>query len=215
MRYLENVNQSISEKREIVIETAFKLFAENKIEPVTMTVVADNCNMGVASIYRYFGTKKELVIAVAAKKWREYYSELQKYYKELNVDKMTAAQELEFYIDRYIDLYNENNDLLNFNANFGIYIGSEDTTKDEMRPYNSIIDKFVNRFHMLYKKAQDDKTIRTDISERSILYNIMYTMMSALSKYSTNIIHSADQDRNYEKEICQLKDMYLEYYCRK
>ena len=64
---------------------------------------------------------------------------------------------------------------------------------------------------MLYKKAQDDKTIRTDISERSILYNIMYTMMSALSKYSTNIIHSADQDRNYEKEICQLKDMYLEY----
>ena len=215
MRYLENVNQSINEKREIVIETAFKLFAENKIEPVTMTVVADNCNMGVASIYRYFGTKKELVIAVAAKKWREYYSELQKYYKELNVDKMTAAQELEFYIDRYIDLYNENNDLLNFNANFGIYIGSEDTTKDEMRPYNSIIDKFVNRFHMLYKKAQDDKTIRTDISERSILYNIMYTMMSALSKYSTNIIHSADQDRNYEKEICQLKDMYLEYYCRK
>lgn len=215
MRYLENVNQSITEKREIVIETAFKLFAENKIEPVTMTVVADNCNMGVASIYRYFGTKKELVIAVAAKKWREYYSELQKYYKELNVDKMTAAQELEFYIDRYIDLYNENNDLLNFNANFGIYFGSEDTTKDEMRPYNSIIDKFVNRFHMLYKKAQDDKTIRTDISERSILYNIMYTMMSALSKYSTNIIHSADQDRNYEKEICQLKDMYLEYYCRK
>lgn len=215
MRYLENVNQSITEKREIVIETAFKLFAENKIEPVTMTVVADNCNMGVASIYRYFGTKKELVIAVAAKKWREYYSELQKYYKELNVDKMTAAQELEFYIDRYIDLYNENNDLLNFNANFGIYIGSEDTTKDEMRPYNSIIDKFINRFHMLYKKAQDDKTIRTDISERSILYNIMYTMMSALSKYSTNIIHSADQDRNYEKEICQLKDMYLEYYCRK
>jgi AcrR family transcriptional regulator len=215
MRYLENVNQSITEKREIVIETAFKLFAENKIEPVTMTVVADNCNMGVASIYRYFGTKKELVIAVAAKKWREYYSELQKYYKELNVDKMTAAQELEFYIDRYIDLYNENSDLLNFNANFGIYIGSEDTTKDEMRPYNSIIDKFINRFHMLYKKAQDDKTIRTDISERSILYNIMYTMMSALSKYSTNIIHSADQDRNYEKEICQLKDMYLEYYCRK
>lgn len=205
MRYLENVNQSITEKREIVIETAFKLFAENKIEPVTMTVVADNCNMGVASIYRYFGTKKELVIAVAAKKWREYYSELQKYYKELNVDKMTAAQELEFYIDRYIDLYNENNDLLNFNANFGIYIGSEDTTKDEMRPYNSIIDKFVNRFHMLYKKAQDDKTIRTDISERSILYNIMYTMMSALSKYSTNIIHSADQDRNYEKEILPAK----------
>ena len=215
MRYLDNVNQSITERRDIVIETAFKLFAENRIEPVTMTVVADNCNMGVASIYRYFGTKKELVIAVATKKWREYYGELQKYYKELNVDKMTAAQELEFYIDRYIDLYNENSDLLNFNANFGIYICSENATKEELKPYNSIIDKFVNRFHMLYKKAQDDKTIRTDISERSLFYNIMYTMMSALSKYSTNIIHSADQDRNYEKEICQLKDMYLEYYCRK
>ena len=26
---------------------------------------------------------------------------------------MTAAQELEFYIDRYIDLYKENSDLLN------------------------------------------------------------------------------------------------------
>ena len=54
MRYLDNVNQSITERRDIVIETAFKLFAENRIEPVTMTVVANNCNMGVASIYRYF-----------------------------------------------------------------------------------------------------------------------------------------------------------------
>ena len=215
MRYLDNVNQSITERRDIVIETAFKLFAENRIEPVTMTVVANNCNMGVASIYRYFGTKKELVIAVATKKWREYFGELQRHYNELNVEKMTAAQKLEFYIDRYIDLYKENSDLLNFNANFSIYIGSEDTTKDEMKPYNSIIDKFVNKFHMLYKKAQDDKTVRTDISERSIFYNIMYAMLSALSKYSSGIIHSADQDRNYEKEICQLKDMYLEYYCRK
>ena len=137
------------------------------------------------------------------------------YYNELNVEKMTAAQELEFYIDRYIDLYKENSDLLNFNANFSIYIGSEDTTKDEMKPYNSIIDKFVNKFHVLYKKAQDDKTVRTDISEKSIFYNVMYAMLSALSKYSSGIIHSADQDINYEKEICQLKDMYLEYYCRK
>lgn len=215
MRYLDNVNQSITERRDIVIETAFKLFAENRIEPVTMTVVANNCNMGVASIYRYFGTKKELVIAVAAKKWREYYGELQRHYNELNVEKMTAAQELEFYIDRYIDLYKENSDLLNFNANFSIYIGSEDTTKDEMKPYNSIIEKFVNKFHVLYKKAQDDKTVRTDISEKSIFYNVMYAMLSALSKYSSGIIHSADQDINYEKEICQLKDMYLEYYCRK
>ena len=159
--------------------------------------------------------EKELVIAVAAKKWREYYGELQRHYNELNVEKMTAAQELEFYIDRYIDLYKENSDLLNFNANFSIYIGSEDTTKDEMKPYNSIIDKFVNKFHVLYKKAQDDKTVRTDISEKSIFYNVMYAMLSALSKYSSGIIHSADQDINYEKEICQLKDMYLEYYCRK
>ena len=86
MRYLDNVNQSITERRDIVIETAFKLFAENRIEPVTMTVVANNCNMGVASIYRYFGTKKELVIAVAAKKWIEYYGELQRHYNELNVE---------------------------------------------------------------------------------------------------------------------------------
>ena len=41
MRYLDNVNQSITERRDIVIETAFKLFAENRIEPVTMTVVAN------------------------------------------------------------------------------------------------------------------------------------------------------------------------------
>ena len=86
MRYLDNVNQSITERRDIVIETAFKLFAENRIEPVTMTIVANNCNMGVASIYRYFGTKKELVIAVATKKWREYYGELQRHYNELNVE---------------------------------------------------------------------------------------------------------------------------------
>ena len=54
------------------MESAFRLFSEKGIETVKMTDIVEDCGVSRQSLYRYFSTKTDLVIAVGAWQWREY-----------------------------------------------------------------------------------------------------------------------------------------------
>ena len=53
-------------RREKVLKVAFKLFVKNSIEAVSMQQIADAAEVGVASVFRYYVNKTDLVIAVSA-----------------------------------------------------------------------------------------------------------------------------------------------------
>ena len=64
------------ERREKIIDVAFRLFVNKKIESVTMGEIAKEAGIGRATLFRYFPGKLELVIAVNTKEWKEYFDEL-------------------------------------------------------------------------------------------------------------------------------------------
>lgn len=214
MRYSKDVSDLISNRREIVLDKAFSIFSQRSIEEVTMVDIAKDCGFGVASVYRYFGTKLELVIAVGTKKWTEYYAEVEKKYAEIDGNKMNAAQELEFYMDSYIELFNNHKDILKFNSNFDIYVLHKNASVNELKPYCDSVALFARKFHKVYEKAEKDKTVRTDISEEDMFYTIMYTMLTTAAKYSIGIIYPLKLPFDYKSSLLQLKRMLLNYYCK-
>ena len=50
--------------REDMMAEGFRLFSERGIEAVGMQEVADACHLGIATLYRYFRNKPELVLAI-------------------------------------------------------------------------------------------------------------------------------------------------------
>ena len=64
------------DRREKIIDVAFRLFVNKKIESVTMGEIAKEAGIGRATLFRYFPGKLELVIAVNTKEWKEYFDEL-------------------------------------------------------------------------------------------------------------------------------------------
>lgn len=52
------------EKREKILNTAFRVFVERKIEAVSMGEIAEAAGIGRATLFRYYPNKLELVIAV-------------------------------------------------------------------------------------------------------------------------------------------------------
>ena len=50
------------ERREKIIDVAFRLFVDKKIESVTMGEIAKEAGIGRATLFRYFPGKLELVI---------------------------------------------------------------------------------------------------------------------------------------------------------
>ena len=64
MRDPEKVKKEMEEKDRKILETAFRIFVEKKIEPVSMGEIAKEAGVGRATVFRHYQKKLELVIAV-------------------------------------------------------------------------------------------------------------------------------------------------------
>jgi len=178
-------NSIMSRRRSRVLETAFTLFTRGTIESVNMTDIADASEMGVASIYRYFGTKANLVIELTTRKWYEYLLRQEERYAALGGGRMTGLEELEFFLGSLTGLYEHHRALLCFNANFDQYIRHEDVDEADMEPYYRCMGLLRSMFSRIYTKGRQDNSIRTDIPEAELFSAILYTVLGTAQKFAT------------------------------
>lgn len=93
------------DSREKIIDVAFRLFVNKKIESVTMGEIAKEAGIGRATLFRYFPGKLELVIAVNTKEWKEYFDELDQKRPMSSVGDIPAIGRLIFTLDSFIEMY--------------------------------------------------------------------------------------------------------------
>jgi len=214
MRNLEKDEIEMTARREAMLKEGFHLFAEKGIEAVTMQEVAKACNLGIATLYRYFNTKLVFVIAVGAKMWTEFYDEIETEYARRGGDMMNAAEELDFYLSTYILLYREHRDLLRFNQNFNGYILHEQATEEQLRDYLLSIEPFTRKFHILYEKGLRDGSIRTDEPEQTMFNTTMHIMLAVCGRYAQGVVVRGSDPDDLTKELMILKRMILNTYAR-
>ncbi len=211
MAYKANSNE-MEVRRAFLLETAFNLFAEHSIEAINMTEIAEAAHVGMATVYRYFGVKQKLVVELGAMKWRDFAEEVETLFSAANGDSMTALQELAFYLDCYIELYQRHPALLGFNANFDQYIRHEHIPVDELRGYYDSVEHFARKFSKLYAKNASDHTLRSDITEQELFLSGMYTMLATTQKFAGGLIYPPESSAFNCKRALELqKRMFLAY----
>ena len=67
------------------------------------------------------------------------------------------------------------------------------------------------RLHMMYEKAKEDHTFRTDIPEDEFIRVTVHTMMAACTYYAGGFIWGAEDNRDYMPELIRLKEMIINY----
>ena len=105
-----------------IIDTAFRLFVEKKIEAVSMDEVAKEAGVGRATLFRCYNNKTELAIAVCASKWKAYLDKLDEARPISSIHDIPAIGRFIFTLDSYIGMYQNHKDLLQYNDNFNNYI---------------------------------------------------------------------------------------------
>ena len=88
-----------------IIDTAFQIFVERKIEPVSMGEIADAVGIGRATLFRCYANKTELVIAVCAAKWKAYLDKLDEVRPLSSIENIPAIDRFIFTLDSYIWMY--------------------------------------------------------------------------------------------------------------
>ena len=215
MRNVESDSIEMARKREKLLTTAFTFFAEKSIESVKLEDIAKASKIGIATLFRYFTNKPNLVIELATNLWGKIYEEVEKNYSKAGGNSMNAAQELEFFLDSFIELYRNHKDLLRFNRNFDTYVIHEGCTEEQMKPYNEAVSVFAKKFHVVYSKAQKDGTLNIKISEKKLFVNLLYIMLSAAGKYAEGLGYPMNDEQDRTEELIMLKQMICNAYVAK
>ena len=212
MRNKEKDELEMTERRNAILREGFRLFEAKGIETTGMQEIADACHLGIATLYRYYKNKIDLVIDIGTRQWQEYYVQVQEKRAQRNVDKMTAAENLEFYLSFYIDLYNNHKDLLRFNSNFNSYVKHEGATVEQLKPYLKSIGTIAVLFHELYEKGKKDGTIRTDLPEEKMFASTAHIMLAVAVRYAQGLVFSAENETDRTEEFNLLKNMILKEF---
>lgn len=193
--------------RNRILKTGFEVFAEKTIDATSIQQIADAAGIGIATVFRHFSSKGELVAAVNTWAWSQYTN---KGNPVLDREKQTAVEIFESYLDAYIDLYRNHKDLLRYNQFFNVYVMREGIPPTQMSPFLNIMDSVAARFHTMYQKAMVDGTLRTDVPEREILSKTLHLMLAAVTRYAVGLVYNSGIDP--EEELLFLKKLLLEEY---
>ncbi len=195
-------------RRELMLQNGFELFSQKGIENVSMQEIADKCKIGVATLYRYYNTKLDLVLDIGVRMWNNFSLEVENKRLAKDIDNLDAYHELVFYLDFYIELYRNHKDLLRFNQEFNIYIIKEKPTPDKVAPYVMAISVFAQMFHNLYEKGKIDKTIKTDLSEDKMFAATCHIMLAVIVRYAQGLLYQS-RETDKTEEVLLLKKMIL------
>lgn len=200
------------EKYQHILEAGYALFAERGIDNVTMTEIADASKVGRTTAFRYFPSKAELVVAVSTWKWREYIELHNSLLYPDEIEKLTGAQYLHFFIGSFLDLYRNHKEFLRFNYLFNSYLRSEACTEEQKQPYLKIVSSLGVKFHELYERGKRDGTLNTDVPEQTMFSCTFHIMLAAVTRYATGLAVVIGSDP--ESELVMLAEMLLSRFTK-
>ena len=175
------------EKYNHILEVGFRMFAENGIEQVTMTELAEASDVG--------------------NKWKEYIEWHNSLLSAEEMEKLTGAEYLKFYIDSFLELYRNHKDILRFNYNFNSFLSYQKGTEEQKQPYQKMVDALAAQFHTLYERGRLDGTLNTDSPEHTMFSSIFHIMLAAVTRYAMGLAIVNESDP--ESELVMLADMML------
>ena len=199
----------MASKNRRILENGFRIFAERSIDSVKMTDISDAAGIAISSLYRYYSTKPKLVMAISTWVWDRYTNS-----QRLDASKeseRTAAEEFNFYLEAFLDLYRNHKDILRFNQFFNIYIQTVNIPEEEKKPFTDVVHALEARFAKMYQKGVRDGTLNTEMPEKKMFSTTLHLMLAAVTRYAVGLAFVEGTDA--EEELKMQKELLLKRFC--
>ncbi len=181
---------------------------------VTMPEIADASKVGRATLYRYFASKQDLVMAIGTRKWEEAIKAYRSSVPAERIAQMTAGENLRFFMDSFLDLYRNHQDVLRYNYNFNSYMRYAAVPREKQQSYLLMIEHLRTQFHRVYVRGLTDGTLNTQIGEDEMLSSIFHIMLAAVTRFSIGLIYTPENGSDPEKELVILEELLLSRFVR-
>ena len=152
------------EKRmEEAVYVAAELFLKRGIENVKMTDVADGAAMGVASLYRYFGSKNVLVIRAGILLWRDVSTLYANRFDATVTEGLTGMERIRLLFSLLEELYRDHRPFISLIGEIDDFLADEDVPAEELKNYENSLLNFLTAFREAFEAGVADGTVREGV----------------------------------------------------
>lgn len=206
-RYKLERKEGKLQREEIILEAAERVFIRRGIEKTTMQNIAEEANIGIATLFRYFPRKEKLVVAVATQK----IDEIRIIFEEVSGLPISCLDKLDRLFDYFITPIAEERDQhIKFLEDFDSCAAHAEKPLEDIDQFNKVYRKVSAAYASIIEEGKHDGSLRGDLSVPEVLTTIINTFSNFSKKLSI-------QRRNVELDVepvlqlAILKKIFLEY----
>lgn len=195
--------EAINRRKKEVINAAKDMFTLKNIETTSMQDIADEAEVGVASVYRYYKNKTDLVYAVALDYIERAINEFHLELKGTGLEKATQL------IDYLLDGYEGKAQLLSFAEQFEMFLLTHKGEHGDV--FRKLLDEEIKVLNEVLVEGIQDGSIRQDVDLEQTAISIinLYRMIGQKLAYQ---VEMAEQDNiQIQNNIKIYKDMMIRY----
>ena len=207
-----NLPESLRTKRiERAVEISAEMFLKNGIESVKMTDIADACGVGVATLYRYFGTKTAITIAAMAHLWTRLRGTYENVFESENFLKQPGIKRLSDLMHMYLVLYDTHRDLMKLVGEFDLMLQRENVPKAALFEYERSIVNFYPYIEAAYLAGTADGTVRKDVDFKLFYLTYGHSMLQLCKKMLGGELLPSDDFSAGRAELEMLANIAVSY----
>ena len=208
MRYSRKKIEEIKKK---IPQIAYDLFEQYGMDEVTMQRVAQESNVGVATMYRYYGTKAQLVVDAYIYKWNKISEEVTKQYKKAE-SAFTLYEDFEFCLNSVLYVYQKYSGFLRFIQNFTMYVQQDHVNDLLENQILNLSNQAMENFEGLYQsKIQTDTSICKDVSVQDLYVATILSLYYTATKFSKETLVPLHSESEPVALLELQKNMYLNF----
>lgn len=189
-------------KKEFVIDQALTLFEERGIAGVTVADIASACEMGEATIYRYFGKKQNIVLACGVRMADRILNALNRDQEELN----GFGQLCRFY-GAFPEVFRKQPELYRFIYRLDAYLVQEKL--ENLSEYEDALDRFKCLFDRSYATGLADGSVKALEKPEVFYYATTHALLNLCKKLSMDPITAKDLQISKSEEIETVVNLIL------
>ena len=207
--------ETLKNKRiEKAIETCAEMFLKNGIESVRMTDIAQNSGVGVATLYRYFGTKTGITIAAMTFLWNQMKDMLSGFFDTENYEKQNGLKQLHDLMKMYVVIYQAHPAFMKILSEFDLMLLNEKVPPEELKDYERSIVNFYPLFEKAYVTGLADGSVR-EVPDIKLFYvSFAHSLMELSKKLIQGELLPNDDFSIAEKELEMVIETVI-YYLKK
>jgi AcrR family transcriptional regulator len=198
-------HDSLKNKRyEKAVEVSAQLFLKNGIDSVKMTDIADECGIGVATLYRWFGTKNGITIEAMTYMWNELNKMFSGIFESEVFLSQSGIKQLNDLMRMFIVLYEAHPGFMRLLSEFDLLLISEDIPKKDLKEYERSIINFYPVFENSYMMGIADGTVREIPDIRMFYLSFAHTLMELSKKLIQGELLPNDDFSHAEEELSMI-----------